>query len=382
MTFGGVGLLSFADGGFFPTAWRAAAVAFFCAAALAFVLGRVSLGRSQILMLGALAALTAWTALSALWSPEPGDSLLEAQRTLVYLAFVLAAAAIAGSLVTGVLAGTGVVCGYALGQRLLEGSPDPPDPFEGTLLQEPLGYANGLGGLAAIGFAIAISRLVSKPHLLHRAFHGVLAFGFLATLYLTGSRGGWLAALVGASVVVALGSGRLQLARAIATIAALGLAVALALPAGGSLADELAARGGDRAWYWSVAWNEVADAPVIGRGAGTFDLAWLERQPIPVGTLDAHSLYLEMLAELGLTGLALLLVALAGPLATAFRGAHAAATGGYVAFLIHAGVDWDWELPAVTVAGLACGAAIITCTSAQVTSPDSVYLTNPPKGVS
>jgi hypothetical protein len=29
----------------------------------------------------------------------------------------------------------------------------------------------------------------------------------------------------------------------------------------------------------------------------------------------------------------------------------------YTAFLIHAGLDWDWEMPAVIVAGLCCGAA-------------------------
>jgi hypothetical protein len=36
------------------------------------------------------------------------------------------------------------------------------------------------------------------------------------------------------------------------------------------------------------------------------------------------------------------------------------ATGAYVAFLFHIGVDWDWEMPAVTVAGLACGTALVT----------------------
>jgi hypothetical protein len=35
-----------------------------------------------------------------------------------------------------------------------------------------------------------------------------------------------------------------------------------------------------------------------------------------------------------------------------------AAAGAAVAFLVHAGVDWDWELPAVVVAGLCCLAAL------------------------
>jgi Flp pilus assembly protein TadD len=33
--------------------------------------------------------------------------------------------------------------------------------------------------------------------------------------------------------------------------------------------------------------------------------------------------------------------------------------GAYVTFLAHAAVDWDWELPAVTIAALLCGVAII-----------------------
>jgi O-antigen ligase len=148
----------------------------------------------------------------------------------------------------------------------------------------------------------------------------------------------------------------------VAAVIGLALALALTLPAG-SLADDLSSRAGNRSWYWHVAWQEVSASPVAGRGAGTFELAWLEEQPIPESILDAHSLYLETLAELGLVGLGLLALALAPPLVAALRGASggasAAAAGGYVAFLFHAGVDWDWEMPAVTVAGLLCGAAAL-----------------------
>jgi hypothetical protein len=35
-----------------------------------------------------------------------------------------------------------------------------------------------------------------------------------------------------------------------------------------------------------------------------------------------------------------------------------AAVGAYAAFLVHAGLDWDWELPAVVVAGLCCAGAV------------------------
>jgi len=152
----------------------------------------------------------------------------------------------------------------------------------------------------------------------------------------------------------------------------LALAFALTLPAG-SLVDEAASRGGNRPWYWHVAWQEASEFPIAGRGAGTFELAWLEEQPIPESILDAHSLYLETLAELGLVGLGLLALALAPPLVAAFRSASAAAAGGYVAFLFHAGIDWDWEMPAVTVAGLLCGAAAL-CGRADARSGRDAHL--------
>ena len=357
-----VTLLAFRDGGYFPSAWRAATVAFVAAAALAVVLRRASVpSRPQLLVVLALAALAGWTALSDLWSPVSDTSLPEAERTLVYVAAAAAAVAVGGRLFAGTFAAIGLICAYSVGRRLLEGPPDPPLPFSGTFLQEPLGYANALGGLAAIGLAAAVV-LVRVPRL--RLLAPALCLLFAVTLVLTQNRSGWLAALAGAAVALPLGLGRRRLAVAVAGLTGVFLALALTLPAG-SLADDLAAHGGgNRPWYWNVAWSQAADHPVAGRGAGTFELAWLEQQPIEESVLDAHSLYLETLAELGLVGLGLLALALAPPLVAAFRGTSAAAAGGYVAFLFHAGVDWDWEMPAVTIAGLLCGAAIL-CQAAQ-----------------
>src|SRR6266508_1361348 len=76
--------------------------------------------------------------------------------------------------------------------------------------------------------------------------------------------------------------------------------------------------------------------------------------------LDAHSLYLESLAELGPAGLALVLLAFGLPLALRRRDALSAAVlPAYLAYLVHAGLDWDWEMPAVTLFGLACGVALV-----------------------
>jgi O-antigen ligase len=102
---------------------------------------------------------------------------------------------------------------------------------------------------------------------------------------------------------------------------------------------------------------------VGGTGAGTFALAWARSGLAETrgGALDAHSLYLETLAELGLVGLAVLLVFLVLPLAhrSLRTGTAPVAAGAYVVFLVHAGLDWDWEMPAVVLAGLCCGAAAL-----------------------
>jgi tetratricopeptide (TPR) repeat protein len=123
----------------------------------------------------------------------------------------------------------------------------------------------------------------------------------------------------------------------------------------------LSSRG--RVTGWQVAWRDAREHPVLGSGAGTFELYWLEHRPSQMKIRDAHSLYLETLAELGPPGLAILSLALALPLAGAIRARRRAlvpaAVGAYVAFLLHAGVDWDWEMVAVTIAALLCGTAAL-----------------------
>jgi hypothetical protein len=127
-------------------------------------------------------------------------------------------------------------------------------------------------------------------------------------------------------------------------------------------------------------WGEAIDAfesrPVWGIGAGNYELFWNVHAPFNVAILDAHSLYLETLAELGVVGLALLLafvlVALiagwrraAGWRAANGRGdAVAAAMALLLAGLASAALDWMWEVPA------AFGVAILA--AALLTGPATV----------
>jgi O-antigen ligase len=78
-----------------------------------------------------------------------------------------------------------------------------------------------------------------------------------------------------------------------------------------------------------------------------------------------HSLPLEMAAELGLPGL-LFLGMFVGGLAAAARRAlregDPLAPGAYavcVAWLLHATIDWDWQLPAVTLPALVLAGGLL-----------------------
>jgi hypothetical protein len=122
--------------------------------------------------------------------------------------------------------------------------------------------------------------------------------------------------------------------------------------------------GNGRADFWRLAWDDARRHPLLGAGSGTYERYYHAHMPEGAGRVrDAHGLYIETLAELGPVGLALLLAVLLLPLAMlAPARAHPlipGVAGGYAAYLVHTGVDWDWELPAVTLVGLLCGAAIL-----------------------
>src|SRR4051794_37893985 len=123
-----------------------------------------------------------------------------------------------------------------------------------------------------------------------------------------------------------------------------------------------------RAPYWRVALGSFADHPLAGVGSGAFRVEWRREADAARGAVDAHSLYFETLGELGLVG-GLLLAAFVAALVAGTVGAARlalddpvlpAAAGVLAAFLVHVGVDWDWELPAVTLPALLMAAAAIT----------------------
>lgn len=121
--------------------------------------------------------------------------------------------------------------------------------------------------------------------------------------------------------------------------------------------------------HWKVAIDSFRAHPIDGTGAGTYQLEWAEHRSYPFTVINAHSLYAQVLGELGLVGFALLmtaLVAIAVGLIRRVRGPDralsAAVLGLFALWALHAGIDWDWEMPAVTLWVFALGGAALART--------------------
>jgi O-antigen ligase len=119
-----------------------------------------------------------------------------------------------------------------------------------------------------------------------------------------------------------------------------------------------------RLQQWKIAVQGFNAAPGHGQGAGTYELYWARHRPIDSQVRDAHSLYVEAAAELGIVGVVLLGIGLIALLAgTAWRARgpqrvlYGAVFAAGIAWAVEAGVDWQWEMPAVTLPILALAGA-------------------------
>ncbi len=161
-----------------------------------------------------------------------------------------------------------------------------------------------------------------------------------------------------------------------ASVAVLALAVALVAGAGGKVHNEydkfvhgsghpseaqtrerLTDPGNNgRVSLWDTALRIYKTDELHGTGAGTYQELYPRYRSEGLYVTDAHSLYLQSLAELGLVGLALILVViltiltgLARRMRGQDRGLYAALLAAFGAWSVHQAFDWDWQMPAVTI---------------------------------
>jgi hypothetical protein len=429
------------------------------------------------LAIGGLALLAAWTLLSTTWAPIAGSAYHAGQLAVLYVGVLLASAMLlrgrAARLAVepALAAGTLIVIGYGISERLVPGLLHFARSASAQgRLEQPLTYWNAIGELAALGFVLS-ARIAGDRHRLRwlRAAAAGAAAPLGLGLYLSFSRGalfacaaGLVALLVAAprreqleAIGVAIAAGALASASAAPFKAVTGLhgalgtrerdgAIALAVlvvvmvlaagvqwylagrsrspgaqgagplspgaqsagprspalplpPRAGWIATALVCAGlalaivagskegagrplsggaprlvtlqSNRYDYWKVALRAVAHEPLHGVGAGGWSVWWLRYRQINDFARDAHSLPLQTLAELGVIGVLLLGAFFAG-VALAARDAHRVAPGlaagpiaGVVAYAAHAPLDWDWQMPAVTIVALVLAGALIALAS-------------------
>jgi hypothetical protein len=467
VAFAAVAGLAADNGGYFPTTWGWASVALLGIAAAFLALG--GLPRWSVLdkvVLGTVVALSAWTFVSSIWSISVTRSMLEGERSLVYVGGVLVALLSSRrqggrAIVLGTWLATTAVCVYALLTRLFPEQFGSYDALSENRLSAPIGYWNALGLFAAIGCLLALG-LAARSGVFVRMAAAASIVVLVLTLYFTFGRGAWIALFAGLAATVVVDRRRLQLittgllvavwpaigvyfasrstaltrrivdvpisaaerdGHALAIIcvllmtgAALSvlvldalesrprltpgrrlrlvfasvlvclLAVACAAavarygspmtiardawhsftsspaPGGSNLNNRLLNLSGNgRIQHWRVAVHEIKAHPWLGSGAGTYAEYWFQLRRYPQIVHDAHSLYLETLAELGPIGLALLGLLFAALILGAVRSRSplaAVAVGTLVAYGFHAAADWDWELPALLLALLMPAVAV------------------------
>ncbi len=128
--------------------------------------------------------------------------------------------------------------------------------------------------------------------------------------------------------------------------------------------------------YWRVAFRAFGNEPLHGVGAGGWAVWWLRYRPFDDFAQDAHSLPLQTLAELGLVGIALLgtfFAGVGGAARSASRAAPALAAGpiaGFVVYAAHAPLDWDWQMPAVTVVAIVLAGALLALSELSARAPE------------
>lgn len=465
-------------GGYFPSTYaRAGAVALAVLGALLIVRPpHYTLSTQALVALGALAGLAAWTGLSARWSTAPDTALEDMQRTLAYAGLFGLGLIAAGSgrlarhVVWLILAVVLAIVGGGLISRLYPDLiPSSPEGLAGYRLGYPLDYWNTLGALAALGGVLATG-LAADPRarVALRALAAAAAVPLLTAMYLSLSRGAWLALAVGVIALIALAAqrgsllltlvivgggvalailalrgypalvddpteekGQLVAGRSYGLVLAaitLACGLAQAVIAAGRASRELMTAGrqvfrpllvgaaallllagmaiyvvkssavesesagrvesvkrfADRQWddfmrpgsfgttgtarltsargsrsdLYRVAIDGFEAHPLKGDGAGAFEYRYLRDRGVDEKVRDAHSLYLETFGELGIVG-GLLLLTFVGSIAVAAvrsrlrpmsmsRSQSAAVGAACTVWAAHAGVDWDWQMPALT----------------------------------
>jgi len=329
--------------------------------------------------------------LSISWSIEPNESIREFWKLLAYLLLFFLTLQVLqpkhAGLLTLVVVYTGAVLAvYGLGLFVFVNAEA---RVQGTFVN-----SNAFGIYLAMAGLVAVGHLIESPR---RAPVWGAAVAIFVGLILTLSRGAMLAAAAG-FLLVLCGAGRGRRIRTAGLLAALVIVTAISaklvvVGAGAvqqnpdivrrinrsSLFDRGMsnmslrldeARGNipvlesngesslsGRLSFWKVAWRMIKERPLTGVGLGNFHTAYFFYRDDQFYSKYTHNHYLQTWAETGIVGLVLFLVFLVGFWVDAWAnrssvtlpGIYLGIVAAVSAFLLHAAVDFSWNMPAVTL---------------------------------
>ncbi|MDO8736290.1 MAG: O-antigen ligase family protein, partial [Thermoleophilia bacterium] len=114
----------------------------------------------------------------------------------------------------------------------------------------------------------------------------------------------------------------------------------------------------ERYQEYKASWETFKDHPLTGTGAATWNTAWLKWRPYDMISKDGHSWFFENLSELGIIGAGLMVAFVVFFLMISIKdlkfmgaGRDRELYGTFFAaclmLLVHAMLDWDWEMPVI-----------------------------------
>ncbi|MFL5915676.1 MAG: O-antigen ligase family protein [Gaiellaceae bacterium] len=227
--------LSYADGGFDTTTRSYAGISAWwllgIGAALGLAAARERVDRLALAALGLLAAFALWTLISMSWASDGGRAFAQFDLVSFYvavlaLAIVVARLVPASVIVGGVALAVSAIACAALLSRFFPSSfgvePSTILPVINSRLSFPLGYWNGLGIEAALAYPLLLSIMVSRRSRLASSLAALPLPILGGVLYLTSSRGAFVAAIVAVAVYLVLAPNRWPALAAAAVAAAAG----------------------------------------------------------------------------------------------------------------------------------------------------------------